>query len=937
MINPKTFKNNTIPRSSIAQWGQEGVIIISILFSFFLFSCSSRQPNSISLHGEWTVILDSLDQGEKEQWYTRQIKGVLVNLPGTLAENELGVPHSLTPEISKKTMFHLTRSHYYTGKAWYQRKVNIPGNIVNGRSVLELERVLWQSKVWINGSMVGTDSSLSTAHRFEINDFLVEGENTVTIMVDNSFIEPGISFEHERYPAPISVGFSHAYSNHTQGKWNGIIGKISLTKLEPEAIRELAVYPGLKNKKLTINAFFYGDIIDDQAFNWAISQNGKMLESGETPGKVNGKAVTATIPLPGEIEVWDEHNPNTYNLTFGKKNSSENFTTSFGLRDVKADGTTLMLNDKRIFLRGNLDCAVYPIKGRVDMTEAEWLMRLKVVKSYGFNHIRFHSWCPPKAAFEVADQLGMYLQAELPHWSLTVGKDKEALNFLEKEADRILKEYGNHPSFVLMSMGNELEGDMSWLNSQVERLKVKDGRRLYTTTTFSFQKGVGTLPQPEDEFFITQWTDKGWVRGQGYFNDFPPDFSGDYSNRIDHIDKPIVAHEIGQYAIFPDLNEIEKYSGVAQPVNLQAIKNDLEKKGMLDLAPKFAKASGQLASILYKADIERNLKTPGYDGFQLLQLQDYPGHGTALIGMLDVFWESKGIIDSMSFRRFNSPVVPLLRFGKVSYQSSETFNAAVQVANFLEPIENYKINWSIKDGGEEIENGVITGTRIPYGNTDTLGFIQVDLKTDFAKELTVSLEIEGTEYANDWSIWVFPKVGIPGSDVIYTQSPKEARKLLSEGKKVLFNPPANKAIGEPNRFGSIFWGQLLFKQVSNMGLLIDPDHPAFSNFPTNYHSDWQWWDLCTNSRIITLDELDVDPVVRVIDDFLTNRNLGLIFEAKVGNGKLLFSSIDLGKDLENRIEAKQMRISLVNYMESSEFEPKKNLTFENILTAIKNE
>lgn len=914
-----------------------GGLFVFIICSALFFSCSTDQPNSISLHGEWTVVLDSLDQGEAEKWYTSDIKGVQITLPGTLAENELGVPHGLTPEISKKTMFHLTRSHYYTGKAWYQRKVNIPEGIVNSQSILELERVLWQSKVWINGSPVGTESSLSTPHRFEVKDLLVEGENTITIMVDNSFIQPGISFEHERYPAPISVGFSHAYSNHTQGKWNGIIGDISLTKLSPDAVRGLSVYPDLENRELIINASFNADLMEGQVFNWNISQNGKMLQSGETSGKINGKTVATTISLSDEIESWDEHNPNTYNLEFVKKGSSESFITTFGLREIKADKSTLTLNNKRIFLRGNLDCAVYPIKGRVDMTQPEWMKTLKVVKSYGFNHIRFHSWCPPKAAFEVADQLGMYLQAELPHWSLTVGQDKEALNFLENEADRILSAYGNHPSFVLMSMGNELEGEMNWLNSQVKRLKAKDDRRLYTTTTFSFQKGVGTLHQPEDEFFVTQWTDKGWVRGQGYFNDFPPNFSGDYSNRIDHIDKPIVAHEIGQYAIFPDLNEIEKYTGVAQPVNFQSIKSDLEKKGMLDKAPMFAKASGQLASILYKADIERNLITPGYDGFQLLQLQDYPGHGSALIGMLDVFWESKGIIDSSSFRRFNSPVVPLLRFGKVSYMSREEFNAAIQVANFLEPIQDSKIKWSINDNESELASGSIDGKQIPYGNTDTLGYIQAILETKVAKELNISVEIEGTEYANDWPIWVFPEVKLPESNVIYTRSPKEARKLLAEGKKVLFNPTADKAIGEPNRFGSIFWGQLLFKQVSNLGLLVDPNHPAFSGFPTDYHSNWQWWDLCTHSRIITLDELAVDPMVRVIDDFLTNRNLGLIFEANVGNGKLLFSSIDLGKDLEDRIEAKQMRLSLLNYMNSPEFEPEMSLTFEDLQNTIYNE
>ncbi len=207
--------------------------------------------------------------------------------------------------------------------------------------------------------------------------------------------------------------------------------------------------------------------------------------------------------------------------------------------------------------------------------------------------------------------------------------------------------------------------------------------------------------------------------------------------------------------------------------------------------------------------------------------------------MLEVLWESKGINDRSSFRRFNSPVVPLLRFGKVSYMSGEEFNAAIQVANFLEPIQDAKIMWSINDDGSELASGSIDWKQIPYGNTDTLGYIQAILEAKVAKELKISVEIEETEYANDWSIWVFPEVKLPESNVIYTRSQEEAKKLLAEGKQVMFNPTADKTIGEPNRFGSIFWGQLLFKQVSNLGLLVDPDHPAFSDFPTDYHSDWQ--------------------------------------------------------------------------------------------------
>ncbi len=298
------------------------------------------------------------------------------------------------------------------------------------------------------------------------------------------------------------------------------------------------------------------------------------------------------------------------------------------------------------------------------MEKADWLKLMQQAKDYSLNHLRFHSWCPPKAAFEAADEVGIYCQVELPLWNLKVGRDAKTNEFLESEADKILKDYGNHPSFVLMSIGNELEGDVNFLNAFVKKLKTKDSRHLYTTTTFSFQKPLGARPEIEDEFFITQRTAKGWIRGQGVFNSQSPQFNTDYTANSEHINVPLITHEIGQYAVFPDMKEIPKYTGVLMPLNFIAVKEDLEKKGLIQLADKFTMASGKLAAILYKEEIERVLKTPSLDGFQLLQLQDFPGQGTALVGLLNAFWESKGIISAAAFKLFNSELVPLLRYEK---------------------------------------------------------------------------------------------------------------------------------------------------------------------------------------------------------------------------------------------------------------------------------
>jgi len=228
-----------------------------------------------------------------------------------------------------------------------------------------------------------------------------------------------------------------------------------------------------------------------------------------------------------------------------------------------------------------LECSIFPLTGHPPLDEAGWKKVFGAAREYGLNHLRFHSWCPPEAAFAAADKMGMYLQVELPNWSLTFGKDQSMVNFINEEADNIIREYGNHPSFVLWSMGNELEGDFDLLTDLVTRLKNKDPRHLYTTTTYSFQKGHGLQPETVDDFYITQNTEKGWVRGQGVFDQLSPDFKTDYTNSIDHITIPMVSHEIGQYSVFPDMKEIEKYKGVLTPVNFIAVKNDLEKKGLL--------------------------------------------------------------------------------------------------------------------------------------------------------------------------------------------------------------------------------------------------------------------------------------------------------------------------------------------------------------------
>lgn len=498
--------------------------------------------------------------------------------------------------------------------------------------------------------------------------------------------------------------------------------------------------------------------------------------------------------------------------------------------------------------------------------------------------------------------------------------------WLAQEGEKISREYGHHPSFVFFSMGNELEGNFDWLEEIVAKLKKTDPRHLYSTTSFTFQGGHGNWPEKGDEFFITQWTKKGWVRGQGIFNSIAPSFNNDYTKETEGLPVPIITHEIGQYSVFPNMDEIKKYTGVLDPLNFKAVKNDLQRKNLLHLAPAFLQSSGKFAALLYKEEIERAMKTKYFSGFQLLDLHDFPGQGTALIGILDAFWESKGLITPAEHRMYCQPAVPLLRFEKATYHNSETFSAEAETANFSGGIlKGITPEWTVRDHTGKVHfKGTLSKQDIDEGTGQTLGSFRFPLSTILrATALTITLRIG--ERHNEWRIWVYPaQQNTTYSGVHYTRSIPEAMGWLKEGRKVLLNPDTAQIRGVDGRFAPVFWSPVHFpNQPGTMGILCNPKHPALADFPTAAWSDWQWWHLITSSKTMILDELpEIDPVVRVIDNFFKNRKMANVIEVKVGTGKLILVSANLSAG----IAAEQLKHSLMTYMQGTKFQPKVALT-----------
>jgi Glycosyl hydrolases family 2, sugar binding domain len=890
------------------------------LFFVSLLFMNVTYAQEISLSGAWKVKLEN-NPGKE---YT-------MRLPGTLDDAGIGDKVVAGSGINFSTMAHLSRKVQYVGKAFYTRSFTVPTSWRQKEIILKLGRVLWKSDIVIDGELIeGSGESLTTSHVFDITKYIVAGrEQSITVCIDNSNIFPGINVYATQYPSKESREITHSYTNHTQIKWNGILGEITLLAKPKLYTKQVDIISDLKHRSIHVSytlsnnnhkkAKVQSHIVDPKTGKkWATHFSQTTTET----------EFTATIPLDKNVTYWSEFSPATYKLAtivqsdFGVDTN----ITSFGLREFTAQNKNLHLNGNRIFIRGNLECIIFPLTGYPPMLVKDWETLFTTAKSYGLNKFRFHSWCPPEAAFAAADKVGFYLQVELPNWNLKIGEDTASFSFLRREAHRILKAYGNHPSFLFFSMGNELEGDFGKLNDLVAELKATDKRHLYSTTTFTFQKEITGSPQQQDDYYVTQWTKKGWVRGQGVFNDYSPDFSKDYINSLEDVKVPIITHEIGQYSVFPDMSEIKEYTGNLVPVNFIVVRDSLSKKGLLNLASAFVNASGKFATLLYKEEIERALKTRGLDGFQLLQMQDFPGQGTALVGLLNAFWKTKGFVKAKDFRKYCSEVTPLIRFPKPVYTNNETFEADVELANFYKPLKSTELTWRIKeDNGKILKSGTFGRKDYEIDNGLQVGKISYKLSgITSAKKLVVEVMVKGTIYSNDWSIWVYPNVlKEEQGNVFVTASLQEALTALETGRNVLLCPAPDTLKGPKGKFVPVFWSPIHFpKDPGTMGLLIKSKHKALADFPTDNYSNWQWWDLTTKGKTLSIASLpDNANIVRQIDNFVTNNNLSSLFEAKVGRGQLIFCSMDIMKDLEARPQAKQLKYSLLNYMNGSSFNP----------------
>jgi len=860
-------------------------------------------------------------------------------------------------EDNFKLPFFLTPDRHYIGLAWYRRTVTVPKEMKDRRIVLFLERPHIISTVYVDGKMVGSRNSLCVAHEYDITDYVSPGKSaTIAIQVDNDYKKVGVGQD------------SHSVTDQTQGNWNGIVGRMELLSTPKTYIAHVDVYPDAKKKEVSARVMVVRDkqMKDkkvDLHLSYGQKYNGVDHSFFTSVTDITLAKDTTFIDVPArecwsknhtwgiDHELWDEFNPKLCQVAVvlldSKKHTTiDRDTVTYGLRNIETWGKDILINGRPTLMRGTVENCDFPMTGYAPMTKDEWLKVFRQCKAFGLNHMRFHSYCPPEAAFEAADEVGFYLQPEGPSWpnhGVKLGNKQIIDSYLMEETKRMVDKYGNHPSFTMMACGNEPSGNwVAWVSQFVDYWKATDNRLIYTGASV----GGGWAWQPKNQYHV-----KAGARGLDSWNNHEPESMENFLSKIDTVSQPFISHETGQWCVFPDFDEISKYdSAVNKAKNFEIFRDILKNKGMEQMAQKFLMSSGKTQVLCYKAEIERTLRTPHYAGYQLLGLNDYSGQGSALVGPLNVFWEEKPFITSEEWNEFSGPVTVLAELPKFVYWDDEEVPIRVKVSHYGKAdLKRVHLSLLAEFEGQKTYHITSTTTNIPIGLSEVLQY-DYDIRLPEEKAQRVRLkamlltEENDTITQNHWDFYVFPKKTLTlvneqmnkptneqGTMICHTLD-DQALKALEEGRNVLLVAAGKVSYGEgiSQKFTPVFWNTSWFKMrpPHTTGMYIDAEHPVFRNFPTEDWADMQWWIMMTRQQVMLMDDFPKDfmPIVQPIDTWFLSRKLGMLFEAKVLNGKLMMTTMPL--EFVKHPSIAQMRASILEYMQSDEFRPTQSLNVQ---------
>ncbi len=819
------------------------------------------------------------------------------NLPGSTCENSIGKKQEYYSDLCKEAVRAPRERYEYIAPIYVQREVEIPNDWEGKHITLFLERVNIAPRLWIDETEIERGIiGLSTPHTYNLGKNIHPGKHIIKLCIDNRNL---LNIDN----------MASGYSIDTQGYWNGIIGRIELRCEENTHIDDIQVYPdktGITVRVVPTSPTYSPTEQNDAEFILSVTPpDGKRHKEAVFNRKLFNSREPVYLRYDiTEPQYWNEFNPNLYTLdiTYKCLGVTDKKSLKFGMRTVKSENKKLLINDRQISLRGTIDCAQYPLTGYPPMDIDVWRKNFSIVKDYGLNHVRFHAWCPPECAFCAADELGIYISVEMPLWlnhdvcELEFGDDPIHKEYYMNEAFRISDTYGNHPSFIMFSCGNENMGDFASLERIITAIKAYDNRHIYTITS-NFDHNILSC----EDYLCAFDAGGNHVRLQNMQDKAAIDTCLDYSKAVSEAPVPIISFEVGQYAVYPNVDICEKYNGNIMPTNFDAIRKKMIEKGVYERLNDYIQASGDMAVKLYKEDIEAALRTKDFGGFELLSLIDYTGQSTATVGILDVLYESKGLVSPSDWRGFCDDVVPLFKAKRV-FRNTDTLTAELDMYNFGEQ--------TIEKSLYEVR--IYQGDEIFYKSDTYDTVINVPLDGISAStKLDVHVTVCG--HTNKWRVYVFVQPELK-ADVKIINTQNELEQIIKTGGRAIVTGGAFE-FAMRGSFIPVFWSPVHFPSPNPCGAIIDHNHPIFAAFPTDKYPDYQWKPLMDKSVNMDLSRFQykVRPIVDIVPNFIEIVAASPLFETTIGNARLLFCGLDLSGD---DISTISFRSAIINYISS---------------------
>ncbi len=849
------------------------------------------------LSGQWEVFLDENKQDSLPEKYPDRI-----SLPDSTSNAGLG-------KLNAETEYGcLTDLHKFEGFAWFRRTINITPEMAAQNLTLFLERTR-KTRVYLDGKLIGDYCSLCTPHRYSLTG-TAPGEHQLVVRVDNT-----------DYP----TGGGHLTSRDTQTNWNGIVGRLELQSYSARPEYIYAV-PDPEKRSLHVRARIVGADCGSASL--------RVFDLTDDYGSANAEfskdePLECDIALSDNTPLWSDYDPAplSLELTIG----GERYTVTTGLRRLSGDGRTLLINGRQTFLRGKHDGLVFPQTGYMPTDVDSWLKFFGTLSEYGINHVRYHTCCPPDAAFEAADILGIFLQPELPFWGTVPDEFGVEHEFLREEGWRMLREFGHHPSFVMMSMGNELWGSKERLNELIAGYKAQFPDKLYAGGSNNFQFVPCVLEQ-EDFFSGVRLGKDRLIRGsyamcdapQGHIQTNYPNSIHNYDPHIDEaaalggtqitdengeimiqygtemrkvkaeswdnisVHVPVISHEVGQYAIFPDFDEIAEYKGPVRHEAYAAYKKGLEEAGMLHRWRDFFHASGALAADCYRRDIETALRSSMMSGFQLLDIQDFPGQGVATVGILNANMRSKGLITPEEWRRFCAETVVLAELDGFVYSAADEIQCGLLISSTEPGFSAERILWELVVDGQAVDSGAAQ-IKERNGRIYRAESIAFTISCDRPVTAELHISVEG-EAENSYKLYIYPDIDVKISEteIAYNEKRAAITHDIEQAKdgKALYVPLLDEQ-SLAGEYCTDFWCYGMFRSISEsmgkpvptgtLGLLINKKSELLRDFPCESHTTPQWYEIVKHSRCADLDGTDIEPEVWVIDNPERRKRLGLLY------------------------------------------------------------